>query len=80
MKSSAKVRMLSNCSCHLYNSNIVKCSEKYIQLPHPLCVTVTTRFGEKLLAHFRRKKVRLYLMIQPTLRKLLKEKWQVFST
>ena len=38
-----------------FYSNIVKCSEKYIQLPHPLCVTVATRFGEKLLAHFRRK-------------------------
>ena len=38
-----------------FNSNIVKCSEKYIQLPHPLCVTVATRFGEKLLTHFRRK-------------------------
>ena len=63
-----------------FNSNIVKCSEKYIQLPHPLCVTVATRFGEKLLAHFRRKKMRLYLMIQPTLRKLLKDKWEVFST
>ena len=34
-----------------FNSNIVKCSEKYIQLPHPLCVTVATRSGEKLLAH-----------------------------
>ena len=63
-----------------FNSNVVKCSEKYIQLPHPLCVTVATRFGEKLLSHFRRKKMRLYLMIQPTLRKLLKEKWEVFST
>ena len=62
------------------NSNIVKCSEKYIQLPHPLCVTVATRFGEKLLAHFRRKKMRLYLMIQPTLTKLRKDKWEVFST
>ena len=38
-----------------FNSNVVKCSEKYIQLPHPLCVTVATRFGEKLLTHFRRK-------------------------
>ena len=38
-----------------FNSNIVKCSEKYIQLPHPLCVTVATRFREKLLTHFRRK-------------------------
>ena len=36
-------------------SNILKCSEKYIELPHPLCVTVVTRFGEKLLAHIRRK-------------------------
>ena len=36
-------------------SNILKCSEKYIQLPHPLCVTLATRFGEKLLAHFRSK-------------------------
>ena len=38
-----------------FYSNIVKCSEKYIQSPHPLCVTVATRFGEKLLTHFRRK-------------------------
>ena len=38
-----------------FYSNIVKCSEKYIQLLHPLCVTVATRFGQKLLAHFRRK-------------------------
>ena len=36
-------------------SNILKCSEKYIQLPHPLRVTLATRFDEKLLAHFRRK-------------------------
>ena len=38
-----------------FYSNTVKCSEKYIQLSHPLCVTVATRFGEKLLADFRRK-------------------------
>ena len=38
-----------------FHSNIVKCSEKYIQLPQPLCFTVSTRFGEKLLAHLRRK-------------------------
>ena len=39
-----------------FYSNIVKCSEKYIQLPHPLCITVATRFGEELLARFRRRK------------------------
>ena len=38
-----------------FYSNIVQFSEKYIQLPHPLCVTVATTSGEKLLAHFRRK-------------------------
>ena len=38
-----------------FYSNILKCSEKFIQLHHPLCVTLATRFGEKLLAHSRRK-------------------------
>ena len=63
-----------------FYSNIVKCSEKYIKLPHPLCVTVATRFGEKLLAHFRRKQNELVLMIQPKLSKLLKKNREVFST
>ena len=53
MKSSAKVQMLE--FFMTFYSDIVKCSEKYVQLPHPLCVTAATRFGEKLLAHFRRK-------------------------
>ena len=35
-----------------FYSIIAKCSEKYIQLPCPLCVTVATRFGEKHLAQF----------------------------
>ena len=35
-----------------FYSNIVKCSEKYIQLPHPLCVTVATRFGKKTFSPF----------------------------
>ena len=35
-----------------FYSIIAKCSEKYVQLPRPLCVTVATRFGEKLLAQF----------------------------
>ena len=55
-------------------SNIAKCSEKYIQLPNPLRVAVATRFGEKLLAHFRRKQIEVVFNDQPTLRKLLKEK------
>ena len=42
-----------------FYSNIVKYSEKYIQLPHPFCVTVATKFGEKLLANFKRKRNRV---------------------
>ena len=42
-----------------FYSNIVKYSEKYIQLPHPFCVTVATKFGEKLFANFKRKRNRV---------------------
>ena len=42
-----------------FYSNIVKYSEKYIQLPHTFCVTVATRFGGKLLANFKRKQNRV---------------------
>ena len=37
-----------------FYSNIAKCSVKYIQLLHPMCVTVARRFGGKPLAHSRR--------------------------
>ena len=47
-----------------FYSNIVKCSRKYIQLPHPLCVTMATRFWGKLLPILEGNKMRLYLMIQ----------------
>ena len=37
-----------------FYSDIAKCSVKYIQLLHPMCVTVARRFGGKPLAHSRR--------------------------
>ena len=38
-----------------FYSNIIKYTQKYIQLHHPFCVIVAIRFGEELLVYFKRK-------------------------